>query len=247
MADRRRHLSEHARLVVEADPQRETERRAWCYRHGPPPLETSPARAGLATNHPSESSTRADALRLRRPVEVGREAVPMMTACPPARALPDRRQQPRLPRVLRAAGLDRDLAGRAHERDLRLREHAREDPHRVRAEGDDRRLGRGHVRARGPLRALQGGAKAAARTCCASSGRTSSRWSSRSATATCASRVRGRRRDREPRRAGQAAGHRRDGRDRRPRRLPARRRRPHADHDHLARHHRHARLRPRRA
>ena len=40
------------------------------------------------------------------------------------------------------------------------------------------------------------------------------------------------------------AGHPRDGRHRRPRRLPAGRRRR-ADHDHVARHHRHARVRPR--
>ena len=57
------------------------------------------------------------------------------------RALPDRRQQPRLPRVLRAARVDRDLDGPADERDLRLRLDAREDPHRVRAEADDRRAG----------------------------------------------------------------------------------------------------------
>ena len=58
-------------------------------------------------------------------------------------------------------------------------------------------------------------------------------------------RLRGRRRDRQPRRAGEGGRHRRHGRDRRPRRLPAARRRPREGDDDLARDHRHARLRPR--
>ena len=56
--------------------------------------------------------------------------------------------------------------------------------------------------------------------------------------------LRGRRRDRRARRAGQGARHPGDGRHRRPRRLPARRRRR-ADHVHVARRHRHEGLRPR--
>ena len=48
------------------------------------------------------------------------------------RAVPDRREQPRLSRLLRAPGVDRDLQGAAHERDLRLRLDAREDHLRVR-------------------------------------------------------------------------------------------------------------------
>ena len=58
-------------------------------------------------------------------------------------------------------------------------------------------------------------------TCCGSSGRTSSRWSRRSATRTSGGRLRGRRRHRHARRPGQGAGHRRHGRHRRPRHVPA--------------------------
>ena len=106
-----------------------------------------------------------------------------------SRALPDRRQQPRLPGVLRAAGHDRDLARRADERDLRLRQHAGEDPDRVRAEGDDRRLGRRACRAASSNTSPTRPSASRAPTCCASSGRTSSRWWRRSATRTCASRA----------------------------------------------------------
>ena len=49
-----------------------------------------------------------------------------------AAPVPDRRPQPRLPRVLRAARVDRHLDRRADERDLRVRLDAREDRHRVR-------------------------------------------------------------------------------------------------------------------
>ncbi len=60
----------------------------------------------------------------------------------PDELFPDRRQQPRLPRVLRAARVDRHLDGDADQRDLRVRVDAGEDPDRLRAEGDRRRLGR---------------------------------------------------------------------------------------------------------
>ena len=52
-------------------------------------------------------------------------------------------------------------------------------------EADGRRLGRRRARPQGGLRRVQGAAHARARTCSSSSGRTSSRSSRRSATATC--------------------------------------------------------------
>ena len=103
------------------------------------------------------------------------------------RALPDRRQQPRLPGVLRAAGVDRDLDRGAHQRDLRLRLDAGQDPHRLRAQGHGRRLGR---RARAGARRSTPSTRPsapAARICSRSSGRTWSRWSTPSATATSGS------------------------------------------------------------
>ena len=48
------------------------------------------------------------------------------------RALPHRRQLARLPGVLRAAGVDRDVDRLPDQRDLRVRLDAREDPHRPR-------------------------------------------------------------------------------------------------------------------
>src|SRR3954468_14791108 len=79
------------------------------------------------------------------------------------RALPDRRQQPRVPRGLPPAGDDRDLARAADERDLRLRLHARQADDRVRPEADDRGLGRGDVGAGRGLLGVQGGPPIAAR------------------------------------------------------------------------------------
>ena len=81
------------------------------------------------------------------------------------RALPDRRQLARLPGVLRAARVDRDVDGLSDERDLRLRVDAREDPHRARHEADGRRVGRGLERAQGGLRRVQGHAHERGRTC----------------------------------------------------------------------------------
>ena len=96
---------------------------------------------------------------------------------------------PRLPGVLRAAGVDRHLDGLPDQRDLRLRLDAREAPHRVRRQADGRRLGRAARRGarRSPPTTRPPAARG--RTCSRSSGRTSSRWSTPSATAT--SRVEG--------------------------------------------------------
>ena len=79
------------------------------------------------------------------------------------RALPDRRQQPRLPRLLRPAGVDRDLRRAADERDLRARLDDGQAAHRPQAAGSRRRLGRGLVRPREDLRGLQGAALLAPR------------------------------------------------------------------------------------
>ena len=70
--------------------------------------------------------------------------------------VPDRRAEPRLPRLLRPAGVDRHLDRRAHERDLRVRLDAREDRHRLRRRPVGGRLGRGHVGAQRAVRRLQG-------------------------------------------------------------------------------------------
>ena len=59
-----------------------------------------------------------------------------------ARAVPHRRQLARLPGVLRAPRVDRDLGRASHERDLRLRVDAREAADRPRRAADRRRLGR---------------------------------------------------------------------------------------------------------
>ena len=61
--------------------------------------------------------------------------------------VPDRRPQPRLPGLLRAARVDRHLHRRAHQRDLRVRLDAREDRHRLRGVPDDRGVGRRQLRA----------------------------------------------------------------------------------------------------
>ena len=127
---------EHAGPVLDLDADREAVLRGRRDGHGP-----------------GQSTCRTVAGRHHAKLDAGAIAVGGAPTCasvsaPRARrALPDRRQLPRLPRVLRAARVDRDLDGLADERDLRLRLDAREDPHRVRPEADDRRLGRRHVRA----------------------------------------------------------------------------------------------------
>ena len=163
----------------------------------------------------------------------------------PAGAVPDRREQPRLPCLLRPSRVDRHLEGPPHQRDLRLRVDAREDHLRLRRQAHACGLGRRHVGPRGGLRGVQGGPPRAARP-------------ARRAVAAPAPagrrlrlpeheglRLRGRRRDRHARTAGPRAGHRGDGRDRRPRPVPARRARRAGD-GHGPRHHRHQDLRPRR-
>ena len=140
------------------------------------------------------------------------------------RALPDRRQLARLPGVLRAAGVDRDLDGRADQRDLRLRLDAREAAHRARPEADGRRLGRGLLRAQGDLGRLQGHAPVAARPAARAvaaprAARRGVRLPQRQGR-----RLRGRRRHRLDRRASaREQGVPVDDRHRRPRRLPAHR------------------------
>ena len=162
-----------------------------------------------------------------------------------SRALPDRRQQPRLPGVLRPARVDRDLRRPAHERDLRLRlmlvkiltEYGPKATVVVWDAGIVRAARRctADTRPSGPRARPAARAVAAPR---AAGGRVRLPEHPRHG-------LRGRRRHRHARRAGQAGRHRRDGGHRRPRRVPARRRRPREDHDHVAGDHRHARLRPR--
>ena len=87
-------------------------------------------------------------------------------------ALPDRRQQPRLPRLLRPARVDRDQRRAADQRDLRPRLDAGENHRRAPSAGRRRRLGRRHVAAaRRPTTSTRPSANRAP-TCCASSGRT---------------------------------------------------------------------------
>ena len=107
----------------------------------------------------------------------------------PPRAVPDRRELARLPRVLRAPGVDRHLRRAADERDLRLRLDAGEDPHRPRRRADGRGLGRRACPAarRSPPTTRRSAPRAP--TCSSSSGRTCSRSSRRSATPTCPSRA----------------------------------------------------------
>ena len=99
--------------------------------------------------------------------------------------LPDRRPQPRLPRLLRAARVDRDLHRRADQRDLRVRLDARQDRHRVRRAA--RRSSPGTPAPRGAPSCSPSTRPSAARarTCSSSSGRRWNRWWRRSATATC--------------------------------------------------------------
>ena len=161
------------------------------------------------------------------------------------RAVPDRRELARLPRVLRAAGVDRDLRRAPDERDLRLRLDAREDPHRLRPKC--RRSSSGTRACPAARRSPPTTRRSAPRgpTCSSSSGRTCEPlveafgyrnvsvegYEADDVIAALAEQAK-------------ARGRPGDGRHRRPRRLPARRRRR-ADHDDLARHHRHEGLRPR--
>ena len=161
------------------------------------------------------------------------------------RAVPDRREQPRLPRVFRASRVDRDLEGAAHERDLRLRLDAREDHLRVRRQAHAGGLGRRHVGPQGGLRGVQGAARLEARPArravavhAAARGRVRLRERARGG-------LRGRRRDRHGGAPGARAGLRRDGRDRRPRPVPADRA-GRAGDGHEPRDHRDEGVRPRR-
>ncbi len=159
--------------------------------------------------------------------------------------VPDRRSQPRLPGVLRAAGVDRDLHRRADQRDLRVRLDAREDRHRVRGSSDRRRLGRGHLGAHRAVRRVQGHAPLApgpAQAAVAGDG-TAGRgvWLSQRQ----GGRLRGRRRDRLARRARSRGGLAGDDRHRRPRRVSADRRgRSRQGDGDLTRDHRDEDLRP---
>ncbi len=161
------------------------------------------------------------------------------------RAVPDRRQQPRLPGVLRAAGGDVDRGRAADERDLRVRVDAGQAVDRAHTGGRDRRLGRRACRvarrSTSPTRRSAGRAP----TCCRSSGRhlepiaeafgfRNIRVKGYEADDVIAALVRKAQRGWDPG----------DGRVGRSRRLPAGRRRRSRD-DHLARDHRHAGLRPR--
>ncbi len=67
------------------------------------------------------------------------------------RAFPDRRKLARLPGLLRSARVDRDLGRAADQRDLRACLDAGQDHRRAPPGRGGRRLGRGHVRARGHL------------------------------------------------------------------------------------------------
>ena len=162
-----------------------------------------------------------------------------------SRAVPARRQQPRLPGVLRPAGVDRDLRRAADQRDLRLCVDAGEGDHRAPAGGARRRLGRRDVGAREHLPGIQGASALApgpARRAVAASDAAGRgvRLHERQGR-----RLGGRRRDRLAGPRCPRAGDPGDGRIRRPRRLPAGHRRRAGD-DHLARDHRHPGLRPRR-
>ena len=143
-----------------------------------------------------------------------------------AAPVPDRRAQPRLPRLLRAARVDRDLDRRPDKRDLRLRLDAREDRHRVRRAADRRRLGRRYIRAHRDVRRVQGPAPLAPGSAQAAVARDGTARRGLRLLQREDRGLRGRRRDRLARRArdGGRAARARDDRDRRSRRLPADRR-----------------------
>ena len=162
-----------------------------------------------------------------------------------ARALPDRRQLARLPGVLRAAGVDRDQRRAADQRDLRARLDAGQDHRRAPLRRGRRRLGRGHVRARGHLRPLQGPAQTAPRPAARAVAAPDAAGRGLRLHQRQGRGLRGRRRDRLAGPPGARGGDRGDGRHRRPRRLPAGRRGGAGD-EHLARDHRDQDLRQRR-
>ena len=161
------------------------------------------------------------------------------------RALPDRRQLACLPGVLRAAGVDRDERRAADQRDLRARLDAGQDHRRAPPGRGRRRLGRGDVGARGHLRPLQGAAHPAARPAARAVAAPDAAGRGLRLHQRQGRGLRGRRRDRLAGPAGARGGDPGDGRHRRPRRLPAGRRRGAGD-EHLARDHRDQGLRPRR-
>ncbi len=152
--------------------------------------------AGRASRWSSENGTSSRAIgagRYPRPCEPedpdGRRAAARRRPCARGGALPRRRQQPRLPRLLRAARGAGDDRGLPDERAARVHEHALQAPLRLPAEG--RRGGVGHA-PRAPARAARDATRATGArcpTCCASSSRTSGRSSRRSATATSSSRA----------------------------------------------------------
>ena len=99
---------------------------------------TSPrswARPALITAPPEVSSTRSP--RRATSQTSSRDHLGSMAVAGPRgtarRAVPDRRELARLPRLLRAARVHRDRRRAADQRDLRLRVDAREDPHRATA------------------------------------------------------------------------------------------------------------------
>ena len=161
-----------------------------------------------------------------------------------ARALPDRRQLARLPGVLRPAGVDRDQRRAADQRDLRAGLDAGQDHRRAPAGRGRRRLGRGDVGARGHLRPLQGPAHTAARPAARAVAAPDAAGRGLRLHQRQGRGLRGRRRDRLAGAAGAGGGDPGDGRLRRPRRLPAGRRRGPGD-EHLAGDHRDQGLRPR--
>ena len=168
------------------------------------------------------------------------------TPCRPAehshRAVPDRRQQPRLPRLLRAARDHCDLARLSHQRDLRLRLDAGEDPRRAWPAPDAGDLGRRVVGTQGGLRRVQGAAqleaRPAARAVAAPRAAGRSLWVSQRQ----GPGIRGRRRDRHAGASRARGGDRRDDRHGRPRRPPAGGAGGQRD-GHQPRHHRHEDLR----
>ena len=146
LADRARDLAEHARAGGRS-------RCGWSGRTG----RRAGSSGSMADDRPRERSRLAPRVRAGRGVGRGGQRA--------RRALPDRRQLARLPRVLRAARVDRDVDRLPDQRDLRLRLDAREAADRARAEADDRRLGRGPRDARRSRRTTRPRA-GRGRTCC---------------------------------------------------------------------------------
>ena len=120
--------------------------RAWSARSpGPPSARTGcrgqprPARAPAADRR----ELLGQALRLTPAPSIRSDRGRNEAQASRRRALPDRRQLARLPRVLRAPRVDRDRRRAADERDLRLRLDDGQAPGRLRAGHGDRRLGQG--------------------------------------------------------------------------------------------------------